>query len=107
MSVIITWRPTPIRIADADADMGQLVRVNPTGGAIVITLPDLTSNAAMDGTSACVKNVSASTNNITVQVENALDIDGAATYVINTARGSAVFVWDHDASEFIIQAVKT
>lgn len=63
----------------------QTARCNPTIGGFTIDLPTAVGRAGVDIT---VKNVSASTNTITVDCAGAETIDGAATFAMSTARQS-------------------
>ena len=63
----------------------EVIDVDPTGGAVVVTLPAATSTNAK-GKTYTIKNVSASTNNITIN-GGGTNIDAAATMVIAKAYG--------------------
>ena len=74
----------------AGAGTDYIIGVTSNAAARTITLP----NAGNSGQIFIVKDeagTAASANNITVDVTGALNIDGAATYVINTNYGSASF----------------
>jgi hypothetical protein len=63
----------------------QTARCNPTLGGFTINLPTAVGKAGVDIT---IKNVSASTNTITVDGNASETIDGSATFAMSTARQS-------------------
>jgi hypothetical protein len=74
----------------------QYIGVTDTSSARTITLPNTAGSLApTEGSYFIVKDESgaAATNNITVAT-NGGNIDGAASYVINTNYGSITFVFD-------------
>lgn len=75
-------RPYTVTAATGIA-IGELLRVNPTGGAFPVTLP---SAIRLRGRRLAVKNVTASTNAITLTPAGAEKIDDGATYVMTVAR---------------------
>lgn len=79
--------PTAIVTSDpAPDDAGQLIRVNPTGGAFAVTLPPAIDHP---GQSISIKNVSTSANNVTLTAAPGDTVEGGATSVIS---GSHFFV---------------
>lgn len=58
----------------------ELVLVDPSGGALTITLP---SAALLRGQPICVKNATASANNVTIAANAGDNIDGAANVVLS------------------------
>lgn len=79
------WDVIPGIAAEYDANQGELVECDPTGGAFTVNLPPLGRVAI--GAGLIVKNASASTNTITVDAHSTETIDGATTQTITTARG--------------------
>lgn len=88
----VTTVLTPVKTSAYSAKIRELVRVNPTGGGFVLTLPSAVGLGPDDG--VVVKNVSASTNAVTVDGFGSQTIDGAANYSLALAYGSASFVSD-------------
>jgi hypothetical protein len=81
-----------ITASQAIAVPNQMLRVDPTAGAVTITLPSVKGNR---GLPMLVKNVSASTNPITIAPSAGETVEGsAAGLVIAAARGSAMLVAD-------------
>jgi 5-enolpyruvylshikimate-3-phosphate synthase len=73
------------------ASPNQVVRVDPTGGAVTVNLPG--AGAPVDvaqGQTVIVKNVSASVNAITIDASGLNLIDGATTLVLTAAFASRV-----------------
>lgn len=87
-----TFRVQNVFAANFACEPGQLVRMDPTGGARIVDLPAI--NAQNAGGTIAVKNVTASANAITLTPAGADTIDGAATAVIAVARGSLTIVSD-------------
>lgn len=75
---------TSRQTASCNARPWQLVRVDPSGGALNVILPAITDPTAKVSWIG-VKNISASTNAITVAALGTT-IDGSASFVMNTAR---------------------
>jgi len=84
------WNVTAVATSVVTAQLGDLQRCDPSGGAFAVNLPAVT--AGNEGAEIIVKNVTASVNAITITPAGADTIDGAATLVINTARGVARIV---------------
>lgn len=76
--------PTAVQTMDCVARIGDLVLVDPTGGAVDVLIPA----SPGDGSEIVVKNHSASVNTITIIPEGQNTIDGATTNTITTARGA-------------------
>jgi hypothetical protein len=83
---------TAVKTGVYAAQVGDLVRVNPTGGGFAPTLPEV--GAWNKGLRIAFKNVSASNNAVTVTPDGADTIDGAATFVMNQGRQYVEFVSD-------------
>lgn len=81
------------------AECGELVRADPSGGGFTITLPAITTASA--GGRIKVKNLTTSTNIITVDTTGADTIDGSATFTMNVSRASAEFISD-GTSEWMV-----
>lgn len=73
---------TSIKVGAYPAVIDDFVRVNPTGGAFIVTLP---TAIGVSGRQISVKNVSASANTVTVATSLGQTIDGAATFPITSA----------------------
>lgn len=82
---------TATKTTNYSAVVGDRVLVDPTGGAFAVTLPTAVGNSSLV---IAVKNVSASTNAVTVGTTAAQTIDGAATFVINLGYQGVEFVSD-------------
>lgn len=83
-------KPTAAKTAAYSAAMGDLVRVDTSGGAVTVTLPTIA-----DGQRGLVGvRLSAGSTAITVDGYSAETIDGAATATVTTASGVKVFVAD-------------
>jgi hypothetical protein len=85
----VTWphgklTVTSVQTGTLTATAGQIVRCDPSGGGFTVNLPDATNLA---GEIIIIKNVTSSTNTITVDGDAAQTIDGAATATITTAFG--------------------
>jgi hypothetical protein len=70
----------------------DVVRVNPTGGAVTVNLPLVSLNNL--GQTIIVKNTTADLTAITIDPSGAQTVDGAATLVMTTAFASRVLVSD-------------
>lgn len=84
------------------AKYGEVLCVNPTSGALRITLPRATQGLA--GRCIVVKNNSSSTNTITIEATGADRIDGAQTYASSIAWASIVLVVLMDATFGVLSA---
>lgn len=82
---------TAVKTATYTAAVGEIVRCNPSGGAFTVNLPTAVGNG---GRSIVVKNVTSSTNAITIDGSASQTIDGATTYDIAEAYGSRTLVSD-------------
>ncbi len=78
---------TAVKTANYTAAINETVRCDPSGGAFTVTLPTAVGNS---GSVVEVKNVTASTNTITVDGNGAETIDGALTLALSTARAAVV-----------------
>ena len=90
---------TAIKTSSYQAVAGDLVRCDPTGGAFPVLLP---AAPAKDDVVA-VKNQSASASAITITPGAGHTIDGAATLVINFARGAYTVQFD-GTSDWMVTA---
>lgn len=82
------------------AAYGDLKRVDPTGGAMTVTLP--TINRVDAGKKVTVKNSSASPNVITISPAGGQTIDAAASATIAVGRGALTFRADGGANWEIV-----
>lgn len=80
MALTITYSITPVVTANYTASWGELVRVDPSGGSLTITLTTAAGNA---GRHCRIKNVTTSTNTIVVDGAGSENVDLAATYIMN------------------------
>lgn len=71
---------TPVKFANYTATIGQMVRCDPTAGGFNIVLPTAAGNS---GNLVSIKNVSPSTNSLTVVPQAGETIDGSSTYVMD------------------------
>jgi hypothetical protein len=91
----VEWRRVSANYAcDSAGASDYIVGVDTTGGAVQLTLPPATRGRVI-----VVKDVgfNAAVNNITVVGAGGAQIDGAASSVISTAKGSRGFVSDGTA----------
>lgn len=80
---------TPIHLTNCQAKIDTAVRCDPSSGAMTVTMPSITSDII--GQTLVVKNVSSSTNTITVKVARAdHTIDNAASVSIANGYGSII-----------------
>lgn len=86
------FNPTTIQTGAYAATVNDLVRVNPTGGGFTVTLPQ--PGALNRGMVIAVKNVTSSTNVITVASAGGGTIDGVASKTYNTAFFEMEFISD-------------
>lgn len=85
------WNVTAVKTAAYTAAAWDLVRCDPSGGGFTVNLPTAVGRG---GEGIIVKNVTTSTNAITVDGNAAETIDGSATATLNTARGVLRLVSD-------------
>ena len=93
------FSPTGTKTATYAAEPWDLVKCNPTGGAFSVTLP---AASTATGNPIWIKNVSASTNTITIDADGSETIDGATTKTITTARSSVVLL--SDGTEWLVMS---
>lgn len=91
---------TAKQTATVSARPWQYVRVDPTAGTVPVVLPRVT-DPNVKGSVVIVKNVSGSTNAITVSALGTT-IDGAASVTMNTARAVQWFYAGDDEWERIV-----
>lgn len=94
------WTITAVKTANYNAVVSDLVRVDPSGGAFTITLPDAVTSGA--GSSVIVKNVTSSPLPVLTAPTGADTIDGAASYSFSTGLGSLTFVSDGIANWMVV-----
>ena len=82
---------TSIKASNYTASTSELVRCDPSGGSFTITLPTAVGDS---GGEVIVKNVTNSTNSITVDTTSSQTIDGTTTKILNTAYASVTIVSD-------------
>lgn len=80
---------TSVKTSTYTAKPGELVRVNPTGGGVTIYLP--LSSSARNGLTVVVKNVSVSTNTITIAISGQDMVDDDSTTTIAASYQSKTF----------------
>jgi hypothetical protein len=80
-----------VKTAAYTAELDEIVRCDPSGGAFDVDLP---TAVGATGRAVTVKNVTTSTTAITVDPNGAETVDGAAGYSMTTAYGSATFISD-------------
>lgn len=90
-STTTPWTTTSIKTASYSANFWDSVRVNPTGGQFVVTLPSATS---MPGGQVKVTNVSASYVGVIVATVGGQLIDGVLAFSFDEARDSVSFESD-------------
>ena len=94
----VEWAVTDVKTANyTQSASGEVVRCDPSGGAFTITL-----NFAVTGSGfkVIVKNVTTSTNTITIDVRVGGTIDGVTTKTITTDHGWMRFI--SDGSEWMV-----
>jgi len=94
------WTITAIQTGAYTARIGELVRVDYSGGANTVTLPVI--GKVNEGRHVVVKNVTSATNVITIAAAGTDTIDGAATAAISSPFGVVVMVSDGDGNWNII-----
>lgn len=82
---------TPIKTALYTSQIGDLVRCDPSSGGFTVNLPSATGNA---NNSIVVKNISSSTNTITIDAFGSELIDGSLTQTISIAYQSTMLISD-------------
>ncbi len=82
--------PTPVQTTDFTARPWDLVRMNPTAGALTLTLPA----GARSGDQVGYKNTSGSVNTVTIEAPDGDTVEGAAWVTNSTANGSEWFIYD-------------
>ena len=86
------WTVTTTKTGAYNANLGELVRCDPTAGAFTVTLP---TAVGATGRRVSIKIIAASVNAVTVGTTGGQTIDGAATDVlVSGARTFATFVSD-------------
>lgn len=88
---------TSIKTTTYTAAVGDLVRCDPSGGGFIVNLPTAVGNL---NTGLVVKNVTSSTNTITITPNGGQTIDGDANFVISIGRQSITLA--SDGSNWVI-----
>lgn len=86
------YNPTATKTANYTASAGELVECDPSSAGFTVTLP--AAEAAGAGARVAVKNVTTSTNAITIGKTGSDTVDGSATGSISSSKGSAVYISD-------------
>ena len=74
------WSVTAVKTSAHTAAIGELVRCDPSGGAFTVTLP---TAASVSGQKIVIKNVTTSTNIITLDGDGSETIDGSLTVLMS------------------------
>ena len=85
------WTVTAVQTGAYGAAIGELVRCDPSGGGFTITLP---TAVGQSGLSIGVKNVTNSTNTVTIATTSSQTIDGGANTIIERGFQFLEFVSD-------------
>jgi hypothetical protein len=85
------WNVTAVKTSAYTAVIGDLVLVDPTGGAFTVTLP---TAVGVSGRSIRIFNNTASTTAVTVATTSSQTINGGATATMNTAHAGKDFTSD-------------
>lgn len=88
---VFDYTVTSVKTGTYNANIGDLVRVDPSGGGFTVNLP---SAAGLTGLGVTIKNVTNSTNTVTIDGDGSETIDGNTTTPLNTAYGSVTVVSD-------------
>jgi len=93
------WNVTPVKTADYHAVVGELVKVDPSGGVITVTLPDA---IAAHGESVCVFDYGAAsaTHNITVSTVHSQTITPSSAGTLST--NSIAKTYTSDGANWIV-----
>ncbi len=87
--------PTAVVQGNYSAKLGELVLVDPTSGALAISLPGAGRDDA--GRELVVKNTTTSTNAITVRPPGSVKINATTAWTMSTSLQSTRFCWDGTA----------
>lgn len=85
-----TWTVTTTKTANYTAVIGDWVRYDPSGGGFTITLPAATTGNK--GKTVGTKNITTSTNTVTVDVTGGGNIDSSATFSMSGSREANTFI---------------
>ena len=97
-ATVVALATTAIQATTYNAGYFEYVRVNPTGGAFAVNLPTAVNRKNFV---ICVKNVTTSTNAVTLTPNGAETIDGALTKAITAGYGSCCLI--SDGANWLIQ----
>lgn len=86
---------TPVRRSDYDAKLDELVLCEAPAAGMIVNLPDAGRNDI--GREIVVKNVTTSTNTITVRPPGAVRVNLTTAWSIATSLASNRFIWSGDA----------
>ena len=87
IAAIRPWNITATKTADYTTAIGEVVKCDPSGAGFNVDLPAMPSTATLRDVDVIVKNITSSTNTITIRPQAGQTIDGAANVTITTARG--------------------
>lgn len=87
ISALRPWNFTAIKTTDYTTAIGEVVKCDPSGAGFNVDLPAVPTTNTMRAIDIIVKNVTSSTNTITIRPNGSDTIDGAANTTITTARG--------------------
>ena len=87
IAAIRPWNITATKTADYTTAIGEVVKCDPSGAGFNVDLPAIPSTATLRDVDVIVKNITSSTNTITIRPQAGETIDGAANVTITTARG--------------------
>jgi len=87
IAAIRPWNITATKTADYTTAIGEVVKCDPSGAGFNVELPAIPSTATLRDVDVIVKNITSSTNTITIRPQAGQTIDGAANVTITTARG--------------------
>ncbi len=99
MALIARYTTTSTQTSGYTTAFGEKVNCDPSGGGFTVTLPPISGG---DGRQILIKNVTTSTNTITIDGDGSETIDGSTTKTITTSRGSLVLVCDETLGEWSI-----
>jgi hypothetical protein len=104
VAAIRPWNITAVKTGTYTCAVGEVVRCDPSGGGFTVTLPAIPTTATLRDIDIVIKNVTSSTNTITIAAAGSDTIDGAASVTITTARGSVslVAIPSGSASDWLI-----
>lgn len=93
-----TWTVTGIKTTTYTAAIGELVRVDTTGGSFTVTLPTASGNS---GKQIAVKRTTNSLNNLTVGTTGGQTIDGAGSVTMTSGTPMACVIFVSDGTNWM------